>query len=276
MVHLKTIDSFFQSIKNDNVSEVRLLLKEYPEVLKSSVGFKNKTPVHMCKSCEMLRLILENGGDPNGVDDQWDTPLGNLSTGNISNVDMMNVLVEFGADVNKKDILGRNPFFYCSVDMINVLKVLGGNINDTDVDGNTPLHYICETLVSTLEIDVLLSAGADPRIVSKGETPSQVLSRTSFYFNMSSMFEKLCDVLEVRSEELDRYESWARKRDLALVMFSYGERTNREDTHQVYDGSYSLGDMGALRLMIEDGVSGSGYTLVSHGKEWGRMVLEYL
>lgn len=89
-------------------------------------------------------------------------------------MNILQVLVENGADINKKDsIRGRTALHHAAVISQNVtlapLKYLiekGADLNAQDIKGNTPLFFAFATN-NTLGVDMLIKAGADPSIRNK-------------------------------------------------------------------------------------------------------------
>ena len=272
---VKEVNFFFENIMGDKVKVVKFLLENKPDLMSTRYGFKKQTALHCCKSVKMLELILNKGGSPNGTDSQWDTPLTVFSTkGYDENIDMIRILVERGADVNQQDILQRNALFYCSCHLTDLLVEIGTRINDRDVDGNTPLQYMCESLASVLKIHKLIELGADPRVVSNGKTAEDILCGNQWHFHGGDdYFRETIELFHKVSQELceneKKDETWKRRREFALLVFSY-----RADT--VTEKIEETGDLNAIKRMIEDGVSGEGYELFDKGKEWGRLIMEYV
>jgi len=275
----KDIESFFNSVTRDEVKVVRYLLKLKPGLIHTLYGFKKQTPVHYCKSVQMLELLLEKGGSPNGTDSQWDTPMTVFSTKGLDgNIDMIMTLVDRGADVNQRDILHRNALFYCSSHITETLVEIGTRINDKDVDGNTPLQYMCESMASIVKIHKLIELGADPRIVSNGKTAKDILLGNRWHFHGGAQFFKeTIELFDYTSrmlyEKENREKTWNRRREFALLVFSYGDRDGPDKRGKEVD---STKEFNAMKLILEDGVSGSGYKLFDQGKEWGRMIMEYV
>ena len=84
-------------------------------------------------------------------------------------IDIINILLEKGADINAKDNYGRTPLMHaiqygCSEEVIKILLEKGADINAKDNYGWTPLmHAIheCECECSKEVIKILLEKGAD-------------------------------------------------------------------------------------------------------------------
>lgn len=81
------------------------------------------------------------------------------------NVDRVKILLEFNPDaVNFKDSEEKTPLHWAVYnnqrDIINVLLEAGANVNVTEVIGITPLHYAAERGYVEV-VELLLDAGAD-------------------------------------------------------------------------------------------------------------------
>ena len=281
MSHLpeETIITFFNAIRNDETKLVRFMVANEPTLIHETRGFKRRTPIHTCVSVNMLKIIVGLGATVNGTSSQWTTPFARILRHNPSvAIEMIRTLVDLGADVNQIDILGRNAFFYVPYGMIDILKEIGTDINLQDVSGETPLHHFCSSLVSVISIGKLMENGADPRIKSNlGETPLELLAKNErFYPGDKAMFyETLCNV-SMKSAELDekerKEEIWNKKREFALVVFSYGDRDRRDKLSM----EWNSGELCVVKSILEDGVCGNGYNLVDSGKPWGRLIMEYI
>lgn len=114
--------------------------------------------------------------------------------------------------------MATDPFFFSSVDMIRVLLEYGANVNVLDEYGNTPLYNACsgfcsnkfndepEQLVETEEtIDVLLEAGADTSVINKEDmTPWDAYQQTIREYEESGAIapEEAAALLSERAETL--------------------------------------------------------------------------
>ena len=89
-------------------------------------------------------------------------------------MDMLKLLVENGADINKKDTArGRTALHHAveipaelTVEPIHYLIQKGANINSPAFDGNTPL-FIAEAANNKEAVKLLIEAGANTTIKNK-------------------------------------------------------------------------------------------------------------
>jgi len=108
-----------------------------------------------------VRVLLEQGADPNGIDDdmQW-TPL----TVAIENeqIEIIKLLLSSGAEINRRSKYGQSPLHIAvdisidgtyqahgkygdePIDIISYLLQQGADKNATDKDGKTPIDWALE------------------------------------------------------------------------------------------------------------------------------------
>ncbi len=122
--------------------------------------------IEKCDKLDYIRILLENGTDVNGKDENGRTPLHHavihsqdIKEKNIKKTDIFDLLFEFKADPNIKDD-----------------------------EGQTPLHYVCRDFCQYSKIfpeyiELLLNNNADPNIADKKD-------RTCLYYLMSRPLTK--------------------------------------------------------------------------------------
>ncbi|KAJ6246598.1 ada2a-containing complex component 3 [Anaeramoeba flamelloides] len=81
---------------------------------------------------------------------------------------ILRILAEKKADISKKDFLGMTPFHYaCHSNMLSLVKFFLDHDIDTntkDNTGSTPLHLMCSKNSPLVNVQLLLSKGADINI----------------------------------------------------------------------------------------------------------------
>lgn len=88
----------------------------------------------------------------------------------------VSLLVEYGANVNKKTINGRSPLYLAVLydndeSMIKLLLNKGALVNERNLEGKTALHKACENRKPEI-VQILLERGANINICDdNGDTP---------------------------------------------------------------------------------------------------------
>ena len=105
------------------------------------------------------------GQDVNGQDDQGRTPLMAACQGN-SSVEMMQLLLSYGARVNLTDNKGRTAFMYAAQydsyeKVFKELLKAGALVNVKANDGTTALMLACENTDTPAIVSLIIDAGAD-------------------------------------------------------------------------------------------------------------------
>lgn len=120
---------------------------------------------------EMLKLSLDSGARVNTVNHSGRTPL-HIACAR-ENLDTVNVLLEYGADVNIQDVNKQTPLYFTrNKVMTDLLIKHGSDIHTLDLNQNTPLHMA----VYVDKVKVLLDEGAAFDCVNlKNQTPLDVI-----------------------------------------------------------------------------------------------------
>ncbi len=91
------------------------------------------------KYAELVKLLLTSGADPNFADDEGETLLFYAVRG--GDFEIMKLLIEFGADINKRGIGGYGIFHLVeNVEQAEFFFEAGGNPDVIDEDQYSPLH----------------------------------------------------------------------------------------------------------------------------------------
>ena len=161
---------------NGDVEIIKLLLDAGAEVNKrASLG---QTPIYQASwlgnnSVEVIEALVQVGADVNIPGIGGAPPLAIALQSN--RIPVVQTLIKAGADVNRTDRGGQTPIFEASTqEMISILTTAGADINLADKDGNTPLHNaIYHRFAEELNlVKVLIEFGADVnKENNRGETP---------------------------------------------------------------------------------------------------------
>ena len=116
---------------------------------------------------KVIELLIKNGADVSSHQSYFkETPLHRICARIKPKIDVVELLLDKGTKVNAENISGKTPIFYCnfsySVELLNLLVKYGADINHTDKYNNTFLHddYVdCNTETFEDFLKVLISLG---------------------------------------------------------------------------------------------------------------------
>ena len=166
------------------------------------------TPLHyavMYGSAEIVEFLIKEGADMKarlGEDMEALTPLLLINFDNPLALEILNVLIENGADINQVDNYKRSLLheYFWSSEQIETLVKLGADLNSSDLDGSTPLHDAAEFGESD-GVKTLVSLGANILAENNdGEIPFWKLDKEKFpegseIYNLLSPAVKAKEVL---------------------------------------------------------------------------------
>ena len=89
---------------------------------------------------EVAELLLDRGADVNAKNDLGQTPLYHADS------EVAELLLDHGADVNAKNDFGQTPLHYADSEEAELLLDRGADVNAKDDIGQTPLHRVVEIL----------------------------------------------------------------------------------------------------------------------------------
>ena len=159
----------YAAVEKGHLDVARVLLEHGAYV--NFTSYSSWTPLHHASSRRgsdaMLLLLLEHGADVDSIDNHGQTPL-HLAC-EIGRLNAVQLLVVFGADVNKRTIRAVNdstPLHQAvlsgNVEVVRLLLELGANVNGWDDGGRTALHFASDRFGGNFEITLaLLKCGAD-------------------------------------------------------------------------------------------------------------------
>jgi ankyrin repeat protein len=141
-------NTIYKSIEEGNIDEIKTYLK-FSKDLNSD--FKLESILHYAINnsennyFKTIELLINTGSDINSHHSKFlETPLHKLCSRINPHMDVINMILEKGAKVNEINTSGKTPVFYCSfnysVQLLNLLVKYGADINIKDKYKNTLLH----------------------------------------------------------------------------------------------------------------------------------------
>ena len=140
--------SIYRFIDDGNIDEIRNYLVEAKE-LHSDLNLESifYYAIDNCQNnyFRTIELLINSGAEINCHHSKFlETPLHKLCARIKPNIEAITMLLKKGAKVNATNISGKTPIFYCSfnysVELLNLLVKYGADINIKDKYKNTLLH----------------------------------------------------------------------------------------------------------------------------------------
>ena len=158
-------------IFNNQLDKVKIVLKYYSEYVNAQdhdldTGLMRASSIgHI----EIINLLINAGADVNAQNEESATALIEASYIH-NNLEVIRLLINAGANVNAQDYDGNTPVIIASqrgnLELLGLLINSGANVNAQDYDGNTPV--IIASKMGNIELlELLINAGADPNIKNK-------------------------------------------------------------------------------------------------------------
>jgi ankyrin repeat protein len=163
-----------EAIKNNDLTEVKTLLKNNPRLLESADESGN-TPLHLAvrqRHPEIVSFLLGMGAEVNCLNTNRQTPLHVSSF--LGNAEITKLLIEEGADVSLADYTMHTPLHYAarngSGEVTELLLKSGAPLEARNTYERTPL-LLCAREQGTPEVArLLIEAGADVNAKDKFES----------------------------------------------------------------------------------------------------------
>lgn len=134
------------------------------------------TPLHLCSTAEIAKLLIQNGANIKARDSQQNTPLHYASNNGFADV-VYKLINNNGADMNVKCKGQFTPLHWASqnghIGVVQVLIENGAELNEQNVRGDTPLHYASS--IGHLDVVKILGPCVDWELKNnKGQTSLDV------------------------------------------------------------------------------------------------------
>ncbi|XP_077283109.1 uncharacterized protein LOC143909083 [Arctopsyche grandis] len=161
------------AILGEDIEMLNLLLDNGADIqLKNKKG---KTSLHFAfYNVEILKILLEQGFDPNEPDKNGDTPF--IDAVCFRTAEIVKLMLDYKADPH-----GDTPLTlatrYNKIKTLQIILECGVDINNTNLDGETALHIIFNYQIEGEAFNILLKSGADPTIaIKRTESNSNIRS----------------------------------------------------------------------------------------------------
>ena len=202
--------------------------------------------VIMGERAEIVRLLLDGGAHVDVLDENGDTPLAYAVY--LGDVYVTRLLLEAGADPNKRNLDGNDPFagamtsIWADTDrflgLVRLLLDAGWDVNAQNADGLAALHYT-SVLSHEKVVRLLLNAGANVNARDKdGDTVLHFLARNLSRQQVGvgvlhALLESGAD-LNTRNtaglSALHKVVVWRRSPETARILLDAGADANVQDT----------------------------------------------
>jgi ankyrin repeat protein len=189
----------FDAIKNNDLPQIKALLKSNPELLGSRDDTGN-SPLHFAvrqKQPETVSFLLAEGADVNCTNTNLQTPLHVASY--LGDAGIAGLLIGKGADVTLADYTMHTPLHYAarngSAGVTELLIRSGAPLEARNTYGRTPL-LLCAREKGTPEVArLLIEAGADMNVKDNYEsTPLELAAWRGYKGIVGVLIEKGAEI----------------------------------------------------------------------------------
>lgn len=184
-----------------------------------------------------------------------------------SRVDVADLLIASGADINAPSIEGETPL-HCSIrkavsnradivafEMVGLLLEKGANVNAATKEGVTPLHTAVFSRSYTALVDLLLKKGADVNArTESGDSPLHFAARKDTIETVRILLSKGADVTAENHDgetALSTAEMFRRK-DIADLLRSEVEKAAKERKARQFQTAVGTSDLGRVRELLNE------------------------
>ena len=146
------------------------------------------------KQIEMVKFLIDSHADVKKTALKHKSPLFF-----VSDVEIVDLLVSSGANVNNPDDQGLTPLHRASqdglVDIASALIRHGADVNATDTNKQTPLHVAAANGQADV-VKVLLLSGAEIKALDNARRSPEMLARRNDHLNVSSLISSFHDRID--------------------------------------------------------------------------------
>ena len=195
-------DEFYAAIRANELARVSALIKQGADVnAKDARGMTLLMHSAVVGSLESMKLLLDNGADPNLVNPAGSTAL----MFSVTDIAKVRLLVDRGANVNAATKFGRTPLLLAamsdgSADIVRLLLARGADVKAVDGMKSNALHA-AGTGNDTDTIRQLVSAGVDVNAANfAGFTPLMLAAGQGNLAAVKLLLDKGANVNAVSSD----------------------------------------------------------------------------
>lgn len=178
-------------IKEGNLEELKIFIENGGDV---NEKYDDKSLLHFAiDNCEknyfqVIEFLINQGADINSHQSYMEeTPLHRICARVKPKIDVVELLLNRGSKVNAENISGKTPVLYCnfsySVELLNLLVKFGADVKHTDKYKNTLLHdnyFDCKSETFEEFLKVIISLGFDINSLNNaGHTPMYLCEKKS-------------------------------------------------------------------------------------------------
>ena len=156
--------NIFDAVKMDDIEAVKRYINNGGDVNEITEDDNEDTPLHLCKSLQMAKILVDAGADVNARNSDVQTPICLCPSREIAEF-----LIDQGAYTSWDEDEAYTPLHFCeNPDVARLLIAYGADVEAENEDGEYPLHTCRNAEVAK----VLIEHGADVDIQnSDGFTP---------------------------------------------------------------------------------------------------------
>lgn len=191
---------FILSVNFEKYNFTKYLIEKYNDF--NFTNSNNENLLYLLMQAEKYKLVdllLKKKINPNTEENEYGiTPL--IICVHNSNIEYIDKLIKYGADINKGDYYGNTSMHYAVFDSkINIIELLINypqiNLNIQNINGMTPLHLICQ---NSKLLNLLIEKKLFKKILLKSDLNllNNKGESSGFLFVKTKRWEEFTDILE--------------------------------------------------------------------------------